>query len=120
VFADRGAAGAARIDAMKKKLADLLWEAANEHLWDGAGQVPAAHERHRNQYSCDALHECFKWAGDRVAAKLHLAKMGCDTFKTSQFDLFAAGEMRQGVRYMWLLLAMHVAEDEGIMVEVAE
>ena len=24
----------------------------------------------------------------------------------------------QGVRYMWLLLAMHVAEDEGIEIEV--
>lgn len=29
---------------------------------------------------------------------------------------FDHGKQRQGVRYIWLLLAMHVAEDENIMV----
>ena len=40
-------------------------------------------------------------------------------FEVRRAELGPLGQDRQGVRYMWLLLAMHVAEDEGITVEVA-
>lgn len=42
-----------------------------------------------------------------------LFDLGCRWNTTAMFR-FASGEERQGVRYMWLLLAMKVAEDEGI------
>lgn len=95
----------------KRMLADVLWEAANRRLsvdqWDTGEEY---------EYSC--------WAADRVAgeagANRHgvtafLRSLGCDTGAVQKFDT-PHGEARQGVRYMWLLLAMHVAADEGLTV----
>jgi hypothetical protein len=45
-----------------------------------------------------------------------LESLGCKTMSDKCFSFIPEGEQRQGVRYMWLLLAMHVAEDEGITV----
>jgi hypothetical protein len=108
--------GEQRVGVAPRMLADVLWEAANNFLWDGFGLEPKAYEHERNQYSCDAVHQCFELPRDRVAVKRHLAEMGCNTNTSSGFNSLTAGEQRQGVRYMWLLLAMHVAEDEGIEV----
>lgn len=96
---------------MKKiALADVLWKAANEHLsYPGTGGL---------SFSCwaaeSAAYTSRVYHGDVVG---FLEDLGCDSH-SAQFGNYQLGNHRQGVRYMWLLLAMHVAQDEGIMVEV--
>jgi hypothetical protein len=113
---------------VKRMLADVLWEAANEHLAHDIGEG--------YEYTCEAIASAAKCAwttasdyGSEVETwedfvrshrAMHFVRaLGCDTGRGSQFNDFEWGEARQGVRYMWLLLAMHVAEDEGIEIEVA-
>jgi hypothetical protein len=110
----------------KVKLADVLWDAANKHLTDGEDEDGC-------DYTCEAIAYAAKhgWASpdtdehatwfDFIAnhAAMHFVReLGCDTGRAGQFNDFRYGEERQGVRYMWLLLAMHVAEDERIEIEV--
>lgn len=86
-------------------LADVLWTAANVYLQS-------------EEFSCHAVYEALNPGAEWDCRPDHfLVSLGCDVNK-EQFLEFAHDE-RQGVRYIWLLLAMHVAEDEGIMVEVA-
>jgi hypothetical protein len=94
---------------MKKvKLADVLWDAANEHLPDDSGYSCFAVDFAANRYGAKS--------GPRTDYDLFLRELGCETGTVmSQFEV---GAERQGVRYMWLLLAMHVAEDENIEIEV--
>lgn len=99
----------------KRMLADVLWEAANYWLMTRAsavGEIPL-------EYSCNAAQVAeagqytrgmFTDRSQSRAVKF-LAELGCDT---SCGTLFEYREDAQGDRYMWLLLAMHVAEDEGI------
>ena len=108
---------------MKKKLADVLWEAANVHLWSGdedgmsfIGKV--------DDYSCNSVAYALGLERGKYEhpAFPFLYSLGC-TSSALAFMRICGITTRdaesQGVRYMWLLLAMHVAEDEGIMVEVA-
>ncbi len=95
----------------KVMLADVLWEAANECLSStGNGHYP-------EEFSCHAV-MCAEF-GKRWrpraggAASNFLESLGCDP-GVAGFDDFREGRQRQGVRYMWLLLAAKVAEDEGI------
>ena len=103
----------------KRMLADVLWEAANVHLPadDAAVNDPC-------RWSCNAA--LAAEAGpvffyEYSAAGRGLARMR-DESSVLQFlaSLGAtpglAADLCQGVRYMWLLLAMHVAEDEGLTV----
>ncbi len=91
------------------KLADVLWDAANVHL---SADNFSAWEKQIDYFSCCAVEYA---AGDGdLEAKRFLKSLGCDTASTTSFLSFRPGIQRQGVRYMWLLLAMHVAEDEGI------
>jgi hypothetical protein len=87
-------------------LADVLWDAANEHLSPSAGYSCFAFDR--------ACQEHGLKAGPHSPADRFLLELGCDT---GPMNRFSGGIERQGVRYMWLLLAMHVAEDEGIVIE---
>lgn len=107
---------------MKKvKLADVLWDAANGRLWDGAGDYDAAPYGYW-RFSCDAVLTSQAPELQRAASQL-LEDCGLPADARNRFDMFDSfewGEQRQGVRYMWLLLAMHCAEDEGIEIEVAE
>jgi hypothetical protein len=90
----------------KRMLADVLWEAANLYL------------HHAGGYSCFALDRACKSAGAEAGvnspADKFLKELGCET--GTVMKSFPEGEVRQGIRYMWLLLAMHVAENEGITV----
>lgn len=99
----------------KRMLADVLWEAANERLWDGGDDYDTA-PYGQWRFSCDAatcpLKHFAPDVKDRI--KVFLRSLGCDTDSFDLFGEFAPGAKRQGVRYMWLLLAMHVAEDERI------
>lgn len=102
----------------KKALADVLWEAANLRLWDGRSEYHAA-PLGRWRFSCDAATARDDLAPEtRVVVKKFLARLGCDTEGLYLFTEFPEGRARQGARYLWLLLAMHVAEDEGIEIEV--
>ena len=101
----------------KVKLADVLWRAANERL-DPIGLVwecpPLEH------YSCCAVARVIDSTTDCLPPKVDkwIGGLGCDTGSDGFSWDFERGSVRQGVRYMWLLLAMHVAEDEGIEIEV--
>lgn len=110
----------------KVKLADVLWDAANNYL-------PPTDNFTLDVWSCNAaLHAEFRRIpfrsdarGDEVidrrgsACEKFLLSLGCRGHHLhGAFGDFPPGRLRQGVRYMWLLLAMHVAEDEGIEIEV--
>jgi hypothetical protein len=97
----------------KRMLADVLWEAANKYL-----SPTEAEPRGTTEFTCIAANRAAdpshmsRFAGDwLVALSGHRASV-------TAFQLIENDEERQGVRYMWLLLAMHVAEDEGIEIEV--
>lgn len=100
----------------KRMLADVLWEAANVHLLPIA---PSKGDQPWLSYSCNAVSEA---AGDdnyeaRADAEVFLEELGVSPCRDDYtFGTRHPGSKRQGVRYMWLLLAMHVAEDEGIEV----
>jgi hypothetical protein len=102
----------------KRPLADVLWEAANEHLLPTA---PRFGDQPWYSFSCNAAAEA---AGQdeyeaQTAVERFLEELGVYPCRDDYtFGTRQPGPKRQGVRYMWLLLAMHVAEDEGIEVEV--
>ena len=100
---------------MKKvALADVLWEAANLYLYSDDFRG-----RGKSEYSCHAVVAAIGDIRAVGAAWWFLQSLGCNpsVCGTETWDCW---EGRQGVRYMWLLLAMHVAEDERIMIEVEE
>lgn len=104
----------------KRMLADVLWKAANEHL-------SADHkDGKRRVYSCEAVAAACGtlWSRDwedlqETIPLRFLHGLGCNTNSLSSHVTadFPSGPERQGVRYMWLLLAMHAAEDEGVEIE---
>jgi hypothetical protein len=110
----------------KKKvaLADVLWDAANEHL-----DTPVTDPATPCRWSCNAVLSVefgtvflAAYMNDTTLA-LRTESQALRLLQTLGVDPnvahhFGAGEDAQGVRYMWLLLAMHVAEDEGIEIEV--
>lgn len=109
---------------MKKKLADVLWKAANVYLcadgsYDNGGEKFSCHAALRA--TKESLACAFDQYNDSETIAF-LRELGCDFGSTAwgEVEKELEPEQMQGVRYMWLLLAMHVAEDEGIMVEVAE
>jgi hypothetical protein len=97
------------------KLADVLWDAANAYLALGSSDDQGGCSGPQ-LYSCHAIYEAINpkscW---RPSERLNgfLASLGCD-FSGDGFDHIQGEFKRQGVRYMWLLLAMHVAEDLDI------
>lgn len=103
---------------MKKKLADVLWEAANVLNPVRSFCAP-------NTFTCVIVTEITTGKRrvmhedvERCEAVAFMRQLGCPECATSVWGRIPDAEV-QGVRYMWLLLAMHAAEDEGIMVEVA-
>jgi hypothetical protein len=99
----------------KVKLADVLWEAANERLWEGVRYDYGVSGKWR--FSCDAVNTSLSW-NLKQATRSFLRDLGCDIESIHMFEEHREGTRRQGVRYMWLLLAMHVAEDENVEIEV--
>ncbi len=106
---------------MKKvALADVLWNAANTYLSPVA--IPLGIKGDRYAFSCHAFNRALHGDhNDLNCGNDFLDDLGL-LFFYSDCDAWAGlKEARlQGVRYMWLLLAMHVADDEGIMIEVEE
>jgi hypothetical protein len=112
----------------KIKLADVLWDAANEHLCENGGGPDWEKGRRRMRYSCNAIFRSLglrpDYGGDGIfrlpqSVVLFLLSLGCDPDGETYFLDLEYPE-QQGVRYMWLLLAMHVAEDENIEIEEME
>jgi hypothetical protein len=110
------------------KVADILWEAANEHLRSENEDAPEEGWL-GCLFSCDAVSSSARagggdqadhWrGGDAVLAWLETIGLPEGHVHMHHlFDDFERGEVRQGVRYMWLLLAMHVAEDEGLSLQL--
>jgi len=97
---------------MKVALADVLWDAANVHLWDGREG-----KYFKQFYSCRAIEKAendFHYRQSRLWYE-HDFGVPCDYGDT----LTGSFKENQAVRYMLLLIAMHVAEDEGVMIEVS-
>ena len=100
----------------KRMLADVLWEAANSFLTP----TYAGGADYGDPFSCNAVAMA---ATDGEGCTLppsireFLGELGCSgaAAELSYISGVRSGTLRlQGIRYMWLLLAMHVAEDEGI------
>lgn len=100
----------------KRMMADVLWEAANKFLspdYESYGEKT-------DPFSCNAVklalqNRDMSWND----ASEFISQCGCNgsAEALSYVCGFENGDKRlQGVRYMWLLLAMHVAEDEGLTV----
>lgn len=97
----------------KVALSEILWEAANKFL------DPTTRDFWKSSYSCNAVKDCCNARCISTWAAIDfLVDLGVDPWHDKYTFGTRSPERRQGIRYMWLLLAMHVAEDEGIMVEV--
>lgn len=105
----------------KVKLANVLWEAANTWLHPSESFGWAREIGGRCSYSCHAIQAAVDGEPPNDNHSIpgpvadFLETLGCN-------GSAAAGKTlnhNQSTRYMWLLLAMHVAEDEGIEIEVA-
>lgn len=109
---------------MKRALADVLWEAANERLH--TRDFPD-YDLGVSRFTCDAVAMAiggdfagaFSFGPEYRSAFGFLERLGLPDCTARACFSKTSKTKRQGVRYMWLLLAMHVAEDEGIMLEVA-
>lgn len=110
---------------MKQRLlADVLWEAANVYLAPSVTDF----DKPPLEFSCNAaiaaeargknLHQVIYETHQgkrRSKAVAFLEQLGCSVADSIPWRELRLGPIqRQGIRYMWLLLAMHVAEDEGI------
>lgn len=108
---------------MKRMLSEVLREAANKHLSvDLSNFHPYISDI--RVCSCEAVASALG-GGDyyfdagwgvfrRTKTARFLRSLGCDINTSAGFNHIQSGEQRQGVRYMWLLLAACVAEDEGL------
>jgi hypothetical protein len=97
---------------MKVALADVLWEAATKHLCNG-------------EYSCIAVKNAYAQMTDTpynsswdIPCMTLIRALGCDPRRSQLPD--CSEEQHLVMRQLWLLLAMHVAEDEGIEIEVTK
>jgi hypothetical protein len=91
------------------KISDILWSAANEHLWSGHAGDTACFRR--------SIYDAMFWAlpptepfTPTLRFLLELG-MGMDEHADFEEDI---GEERQGFRYLWLDFARLVAEDEEL------
>jgi hypothetical protein len=118
-FAYTSALSGSGATTRKVALADVLWTAANEHLSDDGWWKDG-----RSTWSCNAVAKAATRDRNAVSTDLpepvedFLRQCGCRTSKENYTFGKRNDTDRQGVRYMWLLLAMHVAEDEAIQIEV--
>lgn len=95
---------------MKVALADVLWDAANRWLAiEGFSCHATAAARFGKRWRAANWHTS--------SPMLFLISLGCNPDAAGFKDYFEEYE-QMGARYMWLLLAMHVAEDEQIYIEV--
>lgn len=94
------------------KVADILWTAANQYLWTGEPRPDGVYEGW--EYSCNAVIDAIADSNTAYYVREFLRSCGCSAGSTTLLLDFDAGKERQGVRYMWLLFAMHLAEDEDL------
>jgi hypothetical protein len=107
----------------KRALADVLWEAANVYL------SPTGKQIHGAPYSCWAIWMAqngtrrlpnefgLHTSGGGAAWEFIRSMNGGESLACSYMTEGSTSPRDvQSVRYMWLLLAMHVAEDEGLTV----
>jgi len=104
----------------ERKISDILWDAANEHL--------CSPEEDRGDglwlESCCAVAEAengHDWCGcvyvdSNVSKALaYLKEFGVDPREYGQFaDVGDSDEEIQGARYLWLMFAYEVALSEGV------
>lgn len=100
------------------KISDILWNAANKHLWDGVDTSRGYWDfPYLSEYSCfaikDALHAAD--ASDRLADQVFdfIEAMGVKVDSEKEFPGFKSNRARQHARYNWLMFAYKIAEEEG-------
>ena len=112
----------------KRMLADVLWQAANKYLLPNRKYKRGGPA----EYSCWAIYMALQgsfdmpkvftahtddegeaWRFVRSLAAGRSLRVSAMVWPGEGWD---AADDPQGNRYMWLLLAMHAAEDEGITV----
>jgi hypothetical protein len=101
----------------KRMLADVLWDAANRRL-------AATYDlslRRVDVFSCNAVGIALEdgWGCCLTEdVREFLQSLGCSgsAVEIERISGLPCGPSLQGVRYMWLLLAACVAEDEGMTV----
>lgn len=98
---------------MSARISEILWRAANEHLWDGCG---SAFDTDSWKFSCDAISGGVGHTGvDSTRALNFIAELGCPRDSHHAFDEFEddeeAGPESQGARYAWLMFASMVAAE---------
>jgi hypothetical protein len=98
---------------MSERIADTLRRAADLYLSElecDYGDV----DGRKYAFSCDAvLAACgHKNCAELQEARAFMAELGCKTGSFVEFDEFSCGEERQGARYLWLMFAASVADDE--------
>ena len=103
----------------KRMMADVLWKAANVHLthgdansfckWSCNAALKAENPRLITDYGID------NYKRKASATDKFLTSLGCQSGgHVGKFRNYPEGAARQGVRYLWLMLAMHVAKDEKV------
>lgn len=102
----------------KKLVSDVLWEAANKHLWDGSFWSYIGNND--EEFSCNAAARALRYEimddarqsekGRRVCD--FLCSLGVDCGSDKQFAGFGSHVDTQGARYLWLMFAYLVALDE--------
>lgn len=107
---------------MRVALADVLWEAANVHLHTGSskrGGLGYSFSCHAVEIALNGkLPSLFTLDTDAPYEPWpFMRELGCGQ-SVDVLHSFKSMEEEQGVRYLFLLLAMHVAQDEQIMIEV--
>lgn len=93
-------------------ISEILWRAANEHLWDGNRWATSSLDG--ETFSCCAIHRAAKDLEAASIAIRFLHELGCDTAGGTEFSEFKFGENKQGARYLWLMFAYEVAKSEGL------
>jgi hypothetical protein len=95
------------------KINDVLWDAANELLWDGESPNLGGT---REEFSCVAANWVVFREASTFSSELEdfLGSLGVDFTSPTQFNEFEEGPIRQGARYLWLDFARLVAEDEEL------
>lgn len=95
------------------KISDILWEAANNHLWDGVEPTPSL----TTTFSCDTVHnicDIHGDPGDHLRCRDFFMELGLNPSSLSAFDEFQEGEEQQGARYLWLMFAYTYAKEQGL------
>lgn len=118
-------ASGVRASKTARPLADVLWEAANVWLHPTARKGWASDLHGLTSWSCHAIEAALKGRAPTDYFHTYQGGAAWEFIRSMNGGAYLDSALMmardtQGVRYMWLLLAMHAAEDEGITVDARD